>query len=120
MAFMAGNNNKRLDTRTLIITAATDDDLSDAVDIGTAKVVGLVMPSGWTAANIQFQAAAPGSATFNQVIDATGAVVTVQNPSASKHIVLSPYGIEGIGKLKISTTAGQAANRTFTLILKDD
>ena len=120
MASKTGRNNKAIYTATATITIATSTTVSDAIDIGSSKLVGIVMPSTWTAADIKFQAAAPGSTTFNTVIDAAGNDVTVLSPVASKHVALSYVGVEGLGTIKVVSTNAQAGNRVLTLILKDE
>jgi hypothetical protein len=51
------------------VTIADGQSLSDAVDIGQAKIVGIIMPASWTAAGMTFQGGASLTGTFYDVYD---------------------------------------------------
>jgi len=61
-----------------MITVATSTTVSAAVDIPGYEVVGVIVPTGWTAGNVTFQVD-PGDGTFRAV---TG--VTLVTPTANE------------------------------------
>ncbi len=90
-----------------VITIATDDDLSAEVDLGRDyEYLQVVMPA-LTAATVGVQVAEKSAGTFNAL--GTNSPTTVST-SGSKSTVLLLGGYQFI---KLATSAGQAANRTF-------
>lgn len=117
-----GRNNKAL--KRVDATIASGASLSDAIDIGTGELVGIVMPAAWTAADITFAATIDGT-NFLAVNDAAGSEVSVVSPAADKFIILSYAGVKGLNKVKIrSGTVGspvvQGGSRTITLLIKEE
>lgn len=51
--------------------------LSDMVDIGDKMIVGIEMPSAWTAASIAFHVASEKDGTFGALRDSAGAIEEV-------------------------------------------
>jgi hypothetical protein len=101
-------------------TIASGASLSDAVELDGSALVGVVMPSAWTAANLTIQASHNDS-TFNNVYDELGTEKTII-ASTSRYIVLNPADFAGSDSIKIrSGTAGtpvnQAAARSVILVL---
>lgn len=103
--------------------------LSAAVNLGAKSLVGLVMPSAWTAADITFQASGDGGATFGELVltdlAAADAVATVQihSPATSQFIGIDPEKLRGVNVLKVrSGTSGapvnQVAQADITLIVR--
>lgn len=94
--------------RTAAIAAGAS--LSDAIDIEGTALVGIVMPSVWTAANITLQMSHDDT-TFNNVYDETGTEKTI-TASTSRYILLNPADFFGCDSLKIrSGTAGTPVNQ---------
>ena len=115
------------------VTIANGASLSGVADLTSHRLVGIVIPSAWTAANLTFQGrpkasadvtAHPNDALAN-VYDQGGAEVTVTVGGASRFIALTPATsalFDGIGELKVrSGTSGAAVNqgaaRVITLVL---
>lgn len=119
-----GRNNKAL--RRAVATIANGAALSNAIDIGTAELVGVSMPDTWDTASITFTATIDDT-NFLAVNDAAGNEVEVTAPVADKHILFSFAGIKGFNKIKLrsgtsaspvnQTTAG---DRSITLLLKEE
>jgi hypothetical protein len=109
--------------KALSATIANGASLSDAVDLLKHEVVGLVMPSAWTAASVTFQGSQDGS-TYNDLYD-SGGTEKSYTVAASRHVLLSaPEDFRGVRYLKVrSGTAGtpvnQGAERIIKVLIKD-
>lgn len=104
-----------------VATIANGQSLSDAIDLGGLRLVSIVMPSAWTAANLTFQVSHDGT-TYNNLYDAGGSEVTT-TAAASRYIYLDPAFWSGIRFLKVrSGTSGaavaQGAERLVTLVCR--
>jgi hypothetical protein len=85
--------------------------LSSLVDLGGLKLVGVVMPPAWDAANLTLQGSFDGKSFFD-VYDKAGAEMTITT-AASRFIVLDPNLLPALNLLKFrSGTAGAAVNQT--------
>lgn len=99
--------------------------LSAAINVGEREVVGILIPAGWTAANLTFQANHDGESAFLNVHDSAGTELTV-TAAASRYIAFTESirtAFEGIRNLKVrSGTAGtpvnQASSITIQLLVK--
>lgn len=99
--------------------------LSGAVDIVGLTLVGVLIPSSWTTADLTFQVSVDGS-TYVDVYNDSGVEYLVQVGAASTYIVLNKSGyadFAGMRYLKVrSGTSGTPVNqggaRTLTLICK--
>ena len=109
---MHGQAPFKLPTATIAASAA----LSGAVYIGAGRVVGIVTPSGWDAADITFQASVDG-VTYNDVyIDSADTEVTIQ-AAASRHIRLATP-LAGVPWLKVrSGTTGSPVNQADAVVV---
>ena len=116
----------RYTIRYATIDVSDDDDLSNAVELLGFQVVAVIMPAAWTAADIRFQVN-PGDGTFRDVYDAQGVQLSLP-VAASRHVLLAaseptanvPGGTPIISgqQVKLSASAGQAADRTIGLIIQ--
>jgi len=125
------NSIQRGQTATIAINTAT----STIVDLHGKFLVGLVMPSGWDAADISFQCAlgaeetVGGDTTFNDLYDDAGVRVKVV-VTASKHVCFRNdlrslfRGVRHFKILSANTSGGapvnQTAARTIIPIVGDD
>lgn len=117
--FSAPDPNGPLVTASLTISNGTA--LSPAVDLTQYSLVGLVMPSGWTAANLTFQGSADNS-NFFDLYD-SGAEVNLGSAAASRYILLNPTTFAGLRFLKVrsgtsASPVNQGADRVVTLVLR--
>jgi len=122
-------------TVTIDISGDTADS-QDAVDLEGYSLVAVYMPAAWTAATISFLATDydgkpeesedPTDPTVNSpnnylpVVDSAGNSVTL-TVAANQVIVPTPETMAALAALrfvKIRSSAGQAADRVITLILK--
>lgn len=105
-----------------ILAGATG--LSDVVDLGGYRLVGIEMPAAWTAANLTFQALSSQFNTYQNLYDDGGTEVTV-TAAASRNIgfrsdltlLLMSYRFI---KLRSGTTGSpvdQTATRLLGLVL---
>lgn len=100
-------------------TIAESASLSSGVNLRDSVVVGIIMPSSWTTADITLQASYDGT-TYYDVYNMDGDEYTI-TASASRIIVLSPLEIQWARYIKIrsgtaSTPVTQSAARSINLI----
>ena len=74
--------------------------LSAQVDIGPGRLVGLIVPAAWTAANITFQVSADGGATWNNLFTYLGAEFTVVSV-VGQFNAIDPTLLKGVLSLKV-------------------
>ena len=101
--------------------------LSDEVNVGKGRIVGIQMPAGWDAANITAQALtrqAGSVPTFGGVVDQAGnELVVVTAPAADEYVAIpDTVALVGLGRVKLrSGTAAipvnQTADRDFFLVV---
>ena len=114
---MAGFDRK---IYTATATIANGASLSGAVDLNNAHLVGIVMPSGWTAASLTFQVSRDGGVTFADYYSAT-AEYEVTTAAASRSIGFAPADFAGVDAIKVrsgtsGTPVNQGAARVLTLV----
>lgn len=98
-------------------TIANGQSLSNAVDIGNKTLLGIVIPSSWTAANLTFQVSTDGI-TYNDVYDNLGTEKNV-TAAASRYIIIDPVDFIGAKYIKVrSGTAASAVNQGAERIVK--
>jgi hypothetical protein len=93
--------------------------LSGEVDLGELTLVGIVMPSVWTAASLTFQASPDNGVTWLEHYSSAGTETTF-TVGASQFVAVDPTLWKGVYSLKIrSGTASAAVNQVAkaTLIL---
>lgn len=100
--------------RSVVISASGTTSTAAAVKPGEA-LVGIMMPSGWTTADITFTTSYDEGTTFQAWNDADGNAVTVTSPAASKNISLSYVGGLGFDQIKLVSSATQTSERTIYL-----
>lgn len=103
------------------VTISSGTSLSNAIDISEYSVVGILMPSAWTAANLSFQGSIDG-ATYGNLIEKDG-VELVITAAASYLIPLTASAFQPCRFLKIRSgtsvvPVNQAVTRTIVLILE--
>lgn len=96
--------------------------LSAGVDVSTRTPVAMVLPSGWTAATITFQASFNG-ATFSNMYESDGTELS-STVAASQHVVLDPVNFAGVKWLKLrsgtlATPVEQTDDRAIEVITRD-
>jgi hypothetical protein len=103
------------------IDISEDDDLSDAVNILGYEVIGVIVPTGWTAASVTFQID-PGNGTFYLVsgltlTTPTAAQVTYLNAGvlANPALVVCLTG----ANIKLVSSGAQGADRKVILMLRE-
>jgi hypothetical protein len=115
------------------VTIANGTSLSDEVDMSGLQLVAIQMPSGWTTANLTFQAGVivsqdgKNTITYGNVLDDGGTEVVV-TAAASGFITIRPTvaaALRGIKFLKVrsgtsATPVNQAAARIITLSFRCD
>jgi hypothetical protein len=84
----------------LTATISAGTALSSAVDLGGAVMLALVIPSGWTAAGLTFQASVDG-VTYGDVFDDANTEVTVPSAAVVAGRVIVPAGeLENLAPLR--------------------
>ena len=94
--------------------------LSAQVDIGPGQLVGMLIPAGWTAASITFQASPDGGQTFGNLFSAAGVEQTL-TVAAGQFIAIDPTLWKGVRSIKIrsgtsAAPVNQAAQANLTLV----
>jgi hypothetical protein len=102
-------------------TIASGASLSGAVDLGTGRIVGLIVPAAWTTASITFQASADGSTFFDLYDDATQRELASSIVVASRYLALPMNDWLGIRAVKVRSgnsgaPVNQGAARAITLV----
>jgi hypothetical protein len=112
-------------SRTLIpVTILNGGTVSSEVNVGAKRIVGILMPSAWTAGTITIQAltrqTGAGVATFGNVVDSANSAYSIATPTADTYIALAPTApVYGLGRIKIVAGGAQAAQRDFFLAVTD-
>jgi len=110
-------------TKTVTILSGTS--LSGEVILGSHRIVAIIMPAAWTAANLTFQAAAVSGGTFQDIYDDAGTEVSVtaaQARSIPVSSVLKQIGQFEYIKIRSGTVGvpvAQAADRVIILVLSE-
>lgn len=104
------------------VTIAAGQSLSPQVDIGTKSLVGLILPSGWTAATggVSFQASPDGGANWYEVTTAAGTAFALAFAGAgAAFLAIDPSTLRGAVSFKIrSGTAAAPVNQTNAVALQ--
>jgi hypothetical protein len=114
----AGTTNK-----TATIAMNDSAGLSDVVDLGVGyQLVGIQMPSAWTAAKLTFRCSADG-VTYANKFDRYGSEfeIPTQSAAASQYIQLEPSDFLGVRYVMVrsgssATPVTQAGGRALTLV----
>ncbi|HWJ72606.1 MAG TPA: hypothetical protein VNX29_05495 [Kaistia sp.] len=106
---------------TVAATIASGGSLSGAVDLGTGRLVGLIMPASWTTASISFQASADGANFYDLYDDSIERAIASGSAIASRFIALSLSDWLGVRAIKVrsgstSAAVNQGASRIITLV----
>ena len=110
--------NTRFDVVNALIDQSVDDDLSEAADILGRELFGIILPAGFTTADLTFFGSVD-NVTFFQLNDEDDGVITWAGCEAS-HLVLKKYDtprILGFRYLKVAVSVAQAADRNLILLV---
>lgn len=102
---------------------ANGESLSAGINLQGGRLVGILMPGTWTAADLTFQSSLDGS-TFADLYDDEGNEVTVVADASQFIVPLAPAKFLGARYLKVrSGTSGTPVNqggaRTIQLVMID-
>ena len=119
----------------LSVTIANGESVSGAASLERRNLVGLVVPTGWTAAGIGFMVSYDGGTTYVQlnIVDHSAApagldefeILAADVPTGEAiYIALDPTMFLGVTHAKVkSQTAGAAVNqtgaKTLSLVVRD-
>ena len=104
-------------------TIAASASLSGAVPLGEKTLVGIIVPNGWTAANLTFQASEDDQ-NFFELQNNSGTAMTVTVPlTTGCYIALDPTQWRGVSNIKVrSGTSGalvaQGSQMALTLVCR--
>ena len=103
-------------------TIANGQSLSGALNLGGLRLFGVVMPSGWTPANLTFQMSPDGGATWSNVFDSAGNEV-IATAGSSRFVAIDPTNFAAIQWIQVrsgtsGTPVAQGADRALSLILR--
>ncbi len=93
------------------VTIANGTSLSAEVALGEKTLVGIVMPAGWDAAALTFQAT-PDDTNFSELYTSAGSAVSF-TVAAGQFIAVDPTIWRGVTGIKVrSGTSGSPVNQT--------
>jgi hypothetical protein len=99
----------------LSATIQATGSLSPEVDIGAGVLVGVFVPSGWTSANITFQASPDGGVTWGNVFTYLGSEFTLV-ATPGQFLTLDPTQLKGLRSLKLrSGTSASPVSQSSTV-----
>ncbi len=100
--------------------------LSNPIDLGSTVLCAILIPAGWTAAGLSFQASDDGGTTWFNIFDSTGAEVIVASAAvvAGQRISVDPSAFVGVDFIRVrsgysAVPVNQTADRTLTLVSVD-
>jgi hypothetical protein len=104
------------------VTIASGQSLSAVVSVGAQTVVGVVMPTGWDAADLTFQVSSDGGTTFREMYNSQGNPVQYQ-VIANVQTSIDPSVWMGVHTIKVrsgtlAVPVNQTASRTLTFITR--
>jgi hypothetical protein len=103
-------------------TIASGQTTSPEVDIGNKVLVGIQVPSNWSAATISFLASIDGGATFGPVVNFAGGTTTpyvsASLGAGQAYLALDPTILRGISSFKIVAGTAQANLVTLSLVTR--
>lgn len=106
----------------LDVVIAQSASLSGAIELPSATLLGLIMPSAWSAADITYQGSNDGSTWYDLHSDTAGEVTS--SVTAGKLVSVYPEDFIACRWLRLrsgtsAAAVAQAAARTITLIVGD-
>lgn len=104
------------------VLIANGTSLSALIEIGAGELVGIIVPNGWTAANLSFQGSVDGTNFFN-LYDNFGAEIGVTVPVLTGCFLAWDPSVKAPIYLKIrsgtlGTPVNQGADRTLTAVIR--
>jgi hypothetical protein len=105
-----------VEVKEVLIDISSDDDLSNAISIAEDEIVGLEIPT-LTSANVTFQVASKDSGPYVPLFKSDGSAAYTITAATGNLIVWVPE-LAPVEFVKVATSAGQAADRTFKFLLK--
>lgn len=87
------------------------------VDLSGRHVVGLVMPTVWTAADIAFDISLDSGSTWLPIHDKDGAEIKL-TVAASRYVAIPPALLPGLGRIRLRSSQNQGAERSLTLVVR--
>jgi hypothetical protein len=116
----AGNVEVSAGHSTITAIIPQGGEASNEIDLEGYSLVGFLMPSAWTTANLTIQGTATSGSGYTPVYDSGGTIVTI-SAAASRLIVPTAAHAAALAPLRyirLFATATQAIARTITLIVK--
>ena len=104
-------------------TIAATASLSGAIALSSAFPVGLLVPTGWTTANITFQGSLDGGVTYGNARTSGGSEVTVNVTTAGDIYSLNPLDFAAYTHIRVrsgiaSTPVTQAASVSLSFVTR--
>ena len=119
-----GVENGIAETYVRTATIASGASLSDEIDLGNWRHIGLVMPGTWTTASITFAVSNKSGGTFVPLYDDGGIEVTVSASQGTAvglslaALALAPWRYVKIRSGTSASAVNQAGDRTIEVVLK--
>jgi hypothetical protein len=87
------------------------------IDLSGRHVVGLMMPTAWTTADIAFDLSLDSGANWYPIHDKDGAEIKL-TVAASRYVAIPPALLPGLGRIRLRSSQAQGAERSLTLIVR--
>lgn len=94
------------------ITVATDNDLSEVLDLNEYMVTAVQMPAALTSTTVGFQVSATLAGTYG-ALSVDGSPVSITFAASQVEVIEPKVGNAMYRFLKISTASAEGSNRTF-------
>ncbi len=106
------------------VTISSGAALSSSVNLGGRTLVGIMMPTAWTAANLTFKASIDRGSNFYDCYDDAATEIIVQ-AAASRYLAVPPTDFLGMMYIQVrsgttGTPVNQGADRELNLVLHEN
>lgn len=112
-------SNTSVDPLSAVVTFATDDDKTAAVNLHGTTIVGILMPATLLSTSIGAEASFDDGVTWKVVNDTAGTpfAMAVATFDLDQHHAVDPDTFRGLQIVRLTLNDNEIANRTFELSL---
>jgi len=103
------------------VTILSGASLSNSLDLGGNKLVGIIMPTSWTTANLTFQGAVGEDDAYQDIYDTAGNELVVTAAASRILVDIPELSVCRFLKIRSGTTGtsvNQDATRNIKLLVK--
>ena len=104
--------------KTPAATIADGETTSGVLTLGDYLPAGIKTPSGWTTADITFQASESEAGTYVDMYDTSGSQLTITSAAASRWYAIAPQDFAGAPYLKLVSSVAQAGGDSLIVAMR--